>query len=327
MRRWWPGPRARWEWPGVLVRAFDGDAAFDEQRVLLREYLAAELGRPREVRVLLDRDGQGKEPFRPPTTRFELRGRLRREGGRFVITARLVDGVSGEQVWGEEFPAVPPAGQEGDRAGLEEVARLVAARVGAENGVMVQALMDEHRRSPVPGAYGAILQTYNFFFTRDVSLLAPAIEAVRRVVAEAPENSLAWLLLARLYQVNFTFELAELNPIDQSVVFAGLALRLDPPSARVRSILAASLLVKGELELGRDALDQALRLNPGSLTYQEIVGWLLALLGDWERGVGLMQEAMARNAYHLPHVYHGLSAKSPPAWGPRGSLPGRPRVP
>ena len=169
--------------------------------------------------------------------------------------------------------------------------------------------MAEHRRSPVPGAYGAILQAYNFFFTRDVSELAPAIEAVRRVVAEAPENSLAWLLLARLYQVNFTFELADLDtPIDQSIVFAGLALRLDPPSARVRSVLAASLLAKGELELGRDALDQALRLNPGSLAYQEIVGWLLALLGDWERGMGLMREAMARNPYHLPHVYHGLWA-------------------
>ena len=57
----------------------------------------------------------------------------------------------------------------------------------------------------------------------------------------------------------------------------------------MRSLLAAALLVKGELQAARDEIEQALRLNPGSLAYREIIGWLLALSGDWERGVALMR--------------------------------------
>jgi len=112
-----------------------------------------------------------------------------------------------------------------------------------------------------------------------------------------------------LYQINHAFELTELDtPIDKSIAYAYQALLLEPKSARVRCVLAVSLLLKGETSAARGEIEEALRLNPESLAYRELMGWILALSGDWERGISVMRNAMARNPYCLPQVSHGLWA-------------------
>jgi hypothetical protein len=120
-----------------------------------------------------------------------------------VVTPRLVDRATGAQLWGEEYHTGPSGGH---RSGsLDDIARVIAARVGGEHGVLVQALLQEYRRRPTaPGPYGAILRAYGFLLTRDVRELAPAVAALLQVVDREPENTLAWSLLARLYQVNYS---------------------------------------------------------------------------------------------------------------------------
>jgi len=83
---------------------------------------------------------------------------------------------------------------------------------------------------------------------------------------------------------------------------------LEPASARTRCLMAAALLVKGELAAARRELDLALRLNNDSLAYREVIGWLLALVGEWDQGVALMRSALERNPYCQPCVSHGLWA-------------------
>jgi adenylate cyclase len=224
-----------------------------------------------------------------------------------LVTTRLVDRSSGRQIWAEEFETGP--GMDRPTVHPQDVARIIAARVGAEQGVVAQTLLGERGHLSYDGLYGAILRSYNFFFAREVRELAPTLGALRRGVADEPENALAWTQLGRLIQVNHVFELTEQRtPLDEAIACGYQAVRLDPSLTRARCVLAASLLAQGELEAGRNELEQALRLNPRSLVYLEIVGWLLALLGDWERGIALGREAMARNPHHLPHVYMGLWA-------------------
>jgi adenylate cyclase len=83
---------------------------------------------------------------------------------------------------------------------------------------------------------------------------------------------------------------------------------LDPAGIRVRCVLAAALLVKGELEAARNELEQTLRISGDSLVYREIVGWLLALAGEWGRGIEIMHDTAQRNPYCLPHVKFGAWA-------------------
>jgi len=298
-------------WPLLEVGAFEVVSARSGEEDLasrFREALAMELGRYRDVRVVLQQDAERLEPARQGGARFELRGRLLREEKGWRVTAGLVDRASGEHVWSDEYHTSPRPGQWSGTP--DDVARVVAARVGAEHGVIVQALAGEYRKRPAfGGVYGAILRAHMFFFARDARELAPAVEALRSVVAEQPEIATAWMYLARLYQVNHAFELSELlTPIDEAVAFAQQAVRLDPTMATARCVLASALLIKGELQSGRSELDQVLRLNPGSLVYLEMIGYLMALLGDWERGIALVRGAIERNPHHLPHAYFALWA-------------------
>jgi tetratricopeptide (TPR) repeat protein len=191
------------------------------------------------------------------------------------------------------------------------VARVIAARVGAEEGVVVQQLATEWRkRGPAPAtAYDAFLRSYDFFLTRDPESLVPALEALRKVVQSEPECSLAWARLARLCLSNLVFEVTPIpTPIDEAIECAERGVRVDPSSRAARCMLATALLFKGELAAARAETEQALASSPGSLVYLEMIGYLLTMLGDWDRGREVSRAALARNPHCLQHVRFGLWA-------------------
>jgi tetratricopeptide (TPR) repeat protein len=298
------------DWPAVFVLPVDSAAPDPELReaaARFRAQLVLEMGRYRDVRVVLreGRDEPGSPS--PEAGRFELGGRLSRGESGLWLTAQLTDCRAGSQLWAQEYRS------EADVSSTfyEETARVVAARVASEHGVVAQTLWVEQRRRPAaePTPYGAILRSYQFFFNRDPADLAPAVEALKRAVAAEPECSLAWVQLARLYCVNYTQEVALVDtPIDEALAMAQRGVRLDPTSQRARGALAYALLLKGELAASRAESQKALDLNPDSLVYLESIGWLMMLAGDWEHGLSLVRRAIARNPHHMPIAFHGLWA-------------------
>jgi adenylate cyclase len=298
------------DWPAVLVLPVESAAPDPELReaaARFRDQLVLEVGRYRDVRVVL-REGRD-QPGSPSAEarRFELGGRLSRGESGPWLTAQLTDCRTGGQVWAQEYRS----GSDVSSAFHEETARVVAARVASEHGVVAQTLWVEQRRRPAaePTPYGAILRSYQFFFNRDPADLAPAVEALKRAVAAEPECSLAWVQLARLYCVNYTQEVAPVDtPIDEALAMAQRGVRLDPTSQRARGALAYALLLKGELAASRAESQKALDLNPDSLVYLESIGWLMMLAGDWEHGLSLVRRAIARNPHHMPIAFHGLWA-------------------
>jgi adenylate cyclase len=154
-----------------------------------------------------------------------------------------------------------------------------------------------------------IRRCYHFLFFRQLAELRPAIEGLENLTAREPGIGAAWTYLARLYLMDYSFELSgHPVPIDNAISSAHQGVLLEPAGIRIRCLLAAALLVKGELQAARNELEQTLRISGDSLVYREIVGWLLALAGDWERGMAIMRDAMQRNPYCLPHVSYGLWA-------------------
>jgi adenylate cyclase len=292
-----------------VVWPFEAPAGDEDQEIAarLREELVLELCRYRDVRVVFRRDEVAPDAEAHPSARFEVRGRVRGQGGARQVVAGLVDRATGEQVWGDEYPLESVA----EPAALDDIGRVIAARVGAEQGVIVQSLAAQHhRRSSRPGgAYGAVLRSHLFFFARDLAEYPRAVAALQHTVAEQPEIALAWSHLARLYMANYSFELTKLaTPIDDAIAHAYQAVRLDPTNARARCLLASSLLIKGETGAARNELEQAARFNPTSLVYLEVLGYLRVLCGEWEEGAGLIRQAMRRNPHHLPHAHVGLWA-------------------
>ena len=297
------------DWPAVAVERFEpatAGRAPQESTGRLEETLVLELGRYMDVRALLQSDVDQRESYRGPGVRFSLSGRIREEAGDLHVIARLVDHETGAQVWGDEYHTSARRGRWS--GSIDDIARVVAARVGGEEGVIVQMLAGERRkRMPVPiTPYRAILLSYDFFLARDSESLSAALRALQQLVEEDPSCGLAWSELARLCLANHAFEVAEIGtPIDDAVTYAQRAVRVDPASRRARAVLATALLVKGELSAARRELEEALRLSPDSFVYLEMVGCLLSLLGD-DRGPELIRSARERNPHCLPHGSFGL---------------------
>jgi adenylate cyclase len=299
-------------WPSVVVRGFEAAGAASEMGELgldVSEELALELGRYRTVRVLRQNDLADSGPLAPGGARFVLDGRVRRDGEDLRITAGLLDRTTGEQIWGDEYHTAP--GPQRWSGSAQDVARVMAARVGAEEGVLVQLLATERRRRPPAGRtpYDAFLLSAEFFLARGADTFRPALEALRKVVEAEPGSGLAWTRLARLCLSNYAFELTAIpTPIDEVITYAHRGVRLDPASRSARCALAACLLVKGELGACREELEQALRSSQGSLVYLEIIGFLLTVMGDWERGQAVSRSARDRNPHCLPFVLFGVWA-------------------
>ena len=298
------------DWPTVVVHAFLADSPRDAGfAVQLREELTAELCRYGIVHVARPGDVNLSDPPSPPAARFELHGAARDIAGEPQFAARLVDRMSGQQIWADEFRT---AGQpERWSGGAADIGRLIAARVGAEHGVLARLLAGEcaARGFNGGGGFAAIARCQHFMFSRQIGALIPAVEALQDLTQRAPEIELAWTSLARLYLMNHSFELSSMfTPVEMAIGCANQSVLLEPSSARTHCLMASALLVKGELVSARRELELALRHNSDSLAYREVIGWLLALSGDWDHGVALMRVAMDRNPYCQPCVSHGLWA-------------------
>ncbi len=296
------------DWPTVVASVFapaTPDPELEDAAAQFLDHLSVELGRYRDVRVVLRREllAAGTSPC--DDSRFALSGRFSRDGDGPCLIARLVDCRAGSQVWAEEYRGGPST----PRAFREETARVIAANIASEQGAVAKLLWAERRARPPAELtpYGGILASYQFFFNRDPADLAPAIEALHAVVAAEPECSLAWVQLSRLYTANYLFDVAPLEtPIDEAVAYAQSGVHLDPSSQRARTALAGALLVKGELAAARAEVQSALDLNPDSLVYLEWIGWVMTLAGEWERGPDLVRRALSRNPHVIPVAHHAL---------------------
>jgi adenylate cyclase len=289
------------EWPTVVVYPFAVLTASDTaSTVQLCDELTAELCRYGIVHVARPMDSSQPQPL-VAAARFELHGIARDMNGEAQFSARLVDRSSGQQIWADEFAS----------GNAQDFGRLIAARIGAEHGVIVRLLAGEQaaRGFPSNDAFGAIARCQHFMFSRQAGALVPAIESLQQLTHRAPEIELAWTSLARLYLMNHSFELSSMfTPVEMAIGCANQSVLLEPASARTRCLMATALLVKGELAAARRELDLALRPSSDSLAYREVIGWLMALCGDWDQGVALMRAALERNPYCQPCVSHGLWA-------------------
>ena len=298
------------DWPTLVAYPFAVHSPRDEASAAqLRDELTAELGRYGIVRVVMPPGPS--VPGLPPcdSARFELHGIVREMTGGAMFATRLIDRNSGQQIWADEFHT---EGRPERRSGnAHDIGRVIAARIGAEHGLIARLLAGELAARGFQGgdSFGAIARCQHFMFSRQISALLPAVESLQQLTSRAPEIELAWTSLARLYLMNHALELSVMfTPVEMAIGCANQSVLLEPASARTRCLMATALLVKGELGAARRELDLALRHNNDSLAYREVIGWLLALSGEWDQGVALMRSSMERNPYVQPCVSHGLWA-------------------
>jgi len=297
-------------WPTIVIQSFEnltGSRELDYFGVGLASEITLEITRYQEIRVLRQRPEVERRRACDTGARFILSGSVKKDLNGLKVIVNLFDAVSDLHIWGDAYR------MDFDPAGMidfeERIAATVVGKISCEYGVITKVLSLESRRIPPRElkTHQAMLRYYQFNLYFSPETFFDAYDALRQACENEPECGLAWSMLARLYAVNYSLELFDLDtPLDQAVAFAEKGVRLDPANQRVRAIMAFILLFKDELAAGLAETEQALRLNPNSLILLENIGYLLTLYGDWHRGPQMIRKAIDVNPYYNPTVHHVL---------------------
>ena len=297
-------------WPTVLVRPFEdltGDPELDYLAIGLTTELAMEITRYQDIRVLMfDADAAGGRAS-DSGARFMIEGNVRKDPAGIKVAVHLIDARTGTQIWGDMHRSDLEAAQM--FAFQEQVARVITAKIAGESGIIVKTLSMESKNLPPSNlqTYQAILRYYDFNAHYSAETFLNAFEALKLATAKEPECGLAWSMLGRLYAVNHSLELFDLEtPLEEASVFAEKGVQLEPANQRVRIISAFVKLLRGDIAAGLAETERGLALNPNSLISLENIGYLMTLCGDWESGPTLIRNAIKLNPYYNVVVHYPL---------------------
>ena len=305
-----PGGSFEGSWPSVLVRPFENLTGDREKNYLGTGFateLALEIGRFQEIRVLLyDQEAHGKASS-GYDARFVINGNVREDRSGIKLTVYLTDTKTAQQIWGEsqrsDFDAAKLMSFE------EEVARVVAAKITGEHGIIAKTLSCESRNRPPSElkTYEAILRFYEYDQTLTAESFLRALAALEHGARIEPKCGQVWTMLGRLYGSGYSlgfpgFETA----LGKAVEFAGKGALLNPHDQRARSVMAYVRLLSNEMPAARAELEKAFALNPNPIIILGSLGWLMTLLGDWERGPALIRKAIRLNPFYNPIAHHAL---------------------
>ena len=306
------GSEIRFEgsWPSVLVRPFQNltdDSAMNCWAVGLATELATEITRYQEIRVLMyGPEGSGKRAS-DTAARFVIDGSVRKDRAGIKVAVHLVDTTTNTQVWGDIHRSDFEAGQL--IAFQEEVARVIAAKIACEDGIISKNLAIKSKNIPPSDlkTYEAMLRYYEFSMVFSGDTFLRALEALKVASVNEPECGLVWSMLGRLYASNYSMELMnQVTPLEEAIGFAEKGVYLNPDNQRARVILAFTRLLNDEIPAGLAEVERALALNSNSLLFIDNIGYLFTLFGDWKRGPALIRKAIKLNPYYNITVHYAL---------------------
>ena len=298
-------------WPAVVIRPFQnltGDPDLDYMAIGVATELATEITCYQEIRVLLMQHREGGQKRAEDTGgRFVLDGSIQRGASGLKVSVNLVDVSTGLQIWGDSYKT--------DRSPSrlivfqEEVANTIAGKIISEYGIIAKTLSHESKQHPPATlkTYEAMLRYYQFNAHFTAETFFDAFEALQHASQRDPDCGLVWSMLARLYAVNYSMELFDLEtPLEKAVSFAEKGVQLEPADQRTRLILAFVRLFENEISAGLAETDRALALNPTSLIFLDNIGYLMALFGDRQRGAALIRKAIDANPYYSNIIHYSL---------------------
>ena len=281
----------------------------------LQEDLCRELSRYQELVVIPcrrerlpeDAAGDSGELCQRLGARFLLEGSVRRGEEQAKVSAWLIDGRQGRQIWSQSYTCSLRPDQLIEAQ--EEIARGVSAAIGSELGAISQHVARQARQT-VPDSlstYEALLCFYNYEVTLSPELERRCGTALTAAVEREPEHGPLWSALAVLEQNAYmTGRLGAERPDGQAAEYAQRGATLAPRSQLTRGVLARNHFLRRMRDAFLQELEVALALNPGSPLFVGMAGYSLILAGDAERGRPILDRAIAVNPFHPGWFHHAL---------------------
>ena len=296
------------ERPTVAVLPFasvgGGDDYFSRG---ISDEIAAELARFADLTVLTPntttqvRDNPAPVPEIAGKLRanYLLDGVVTRANQRVRMTARLLDGASGANLWAERFDR-----QIGDVFDVQdEITRTVAASLsirlrdaGAKRSLK--------KRTRDLTAYDLMLRARRY-----VSVLTPeeharARDCLEEAVRRDRDYVDAHAALVYVYAAEYSHgHNPRPDPLERAMAAGRRALELDPRNPRAHAALALTHFFRRDDAIFASEAERALALNPSDPEMAGMLGAYFVYAGNYERGLALLTESMRLNPLH-PSWYH-----------------------
>ncbi len=227
-------------------------------------------------------------------------GSLERSGERLRITAWLIDGETGEEVWSQGFERLAAAlpSLEGEVAAAVLAALAVKLTDSEESGIA---------RVPTSNleAYDLYLRAEEkSYLTADAESSRALLDLYARAIRLDPTYADAYAGYARtaaeIWQRDLNDLLIGAIARKQAFAAASAALRLDPDNARAFMVLAIIQLVDSEHALAIASAKRAVRLQPSNPEARATLALVLAYSG--EREAALAEIDFARRLRPRPKI-------------------------
>ena len=297
-------------WPTIVILPFEnltGNQDMGHLGIGIATEIALEITRYQEIRVLIH-SVDGEQPQATDiSARFMLGGSIRKDINSLKVIVNLTDLKNGMQIWADSYRTDLNPTQMIEFE--EKIATTVVGMISCEAGVIAKTLSSEAKRVPPSElkTHQAMLRFYQFSLDFSADNFVASYKALRQACRNEPECGLAWSMLSRLYAINYSLELFDLDtPLEKAAAFAEKGIRLEPANQRARLFMAFVLLFKNELAAGLAETDYTLKLNSNSLINLENIGYLMTLFGDWGRGPALIHKAIEQNPYYNTTVHYAL---------------------
>lgn len=280
----------------LYVEPFDdlgGTTASNAITVGLTQEVIGRLSRFRDIIVTVA-ETEGAKP-----APYVLQGSVSLMQDTFRLRVRLVNRGDGAVLWAESYGGsleVAPLVQ-----AQVDIADTVAARLAQVDGVIFEAdARNPSAKSPESWeAYRCVLTFHALRATMDRSLIPETQTCLKKVVAEFPDYSTGWALLA----LSDLDALRSQFPHDENVSAAVIqnalqearrAVALDPQNVRALQAEMLALFLDRQFDAATQVGAQALELNPNDAELLGEYGKSLSRSGNWQDGCLMLRRARER---------------------------------
>ncbi|MEM1263676.1 MAG: hypothetical protein AAGH76_14845 [Pseudomonadota bacterium] len=189
-----------------------------------------------------------------------LEGSIRRSGNQLRITAKLIRGTDGIQLWSENYDSDVT-----DVFTIQEtIAQAVAMQLATEFGIAGKGRITVERTED-PVVYDNFLKAKQLYLERGKENLDHALLLLNEAIARDPNYAPAWTGIAFVYAVYeaYLFEIPETFQLYRSIgeQAARRAIALDPGNATAHGSLGVFLDYKGDRIGAFTHFDLALELS------------------------------------------------------------------
>ncbi|KIC24102.1 winged helix-turn-helix domain-containing protein [Leisingera sp. ANG-M6] len=235
-----------------------------------------------------------------------IEGSVRRSAEHLRVTVQVTEAASGHLAATEQFDRGGGTGGLFDI--LEDIARLIAGRLGSRHGEMAEQIAQAAPagRSRSWDTLRLISRFYEYYRCYDPAIHAEARDGLCQALESDTESAEGWAAYAMLLLEEYRYHINPRPDTDALALCAAAARRAvacDSLNAFAQMTLALAIFYQKDIAGFRDAAGRALALNAGHCDVLAEIGSCYLFLGEYDRAVELLDRAIDLSPVH-PGWYH-----------------------